>query len=133
MLAKLLKRLNPSEDERIVRAKTRLIQKYPGDRDSIWRIVGAPHASLFYTGQCKECRGISRHMKTCTIACGKELATFGGCYRDALQWAFSAPGFFENGMSGDITQLLPNFKGDHNVHDGEKPFTQRAMRIPQIG
>lgn len=106
MLAKLLKRLDKSDEERIAEATARLLEKYPVSRDSIWRIAGAR---------------------------GNELATFGGCYGDALQWAFAAPGFFENGMSGDLTQLLPSFKVNHSGSDADRPFTQLAMRTPRFG
>jgi hypothetical protein len=106
MLTKLLERIRPGNAERIARAKARLLQQYPGSRNSIWKVVGVR---------------------------GQELATFGGAYRDVLQWAFNRPAFFEHGQAGDIIQLLPVPSLNQTRPEANPTFTQQAMKLPRFG
>lgn len=106
MLTKLLQRIRPTEAERVAKVKARLIDKYPGDRDSIWRVESAR---------------------------GSRLVILAGLYKDVLSWAFTEPDFFENGKAGDVVQLLPTFKSDSTLRGAESSLTRLASSLPQLG
>src|SRR3954464_11862288 len=103
MLTKLLTKLRPTEEERIAKAKLRLVERYAGNPETLWRVVTPGN---------------------------KELAAFSGSYLAVLKWAFEAPGFFENGKSGDVIPIFRPIVSNSRHRDGEDTFTRRAMRLP---